>query len=170
MPSFLQKRKCYFIGIAQYKAPSPSGRGDFVRCRPAVGNLPFTRSLHIPFTCNFYIIDRNRQHFINVKIPLDAVLATESVSPRFTFPLVGAETLHFLPILRLVQRRCPSCLGFCYIFFTTPLTFNLIVSMLSSPSLSTTLTATVCTPALNVYVCFPDLSRSSSGLNPFFSS
>ena len=39
-------------------------------------------------------------------------------------------------------------IGFCN-FLTTPLTFNLIVSMLSSPSSSTTFTAIVCTPALN---------------------
>jgi hypothetical protein len=40
-----------------------------------------------------------------------------------------------------------------YTFFTTPLTFNLIVSMLSSPSLSATFTAIVCAPALKVYAC-----------------
>ncbi|MDR0326901.1 MAG: hypothetical protein LBI05_01250 [Planctomycetaceae bacterium] len=42
------------------------------------------------------------------------------------------------------------CLDVIHNVSTTPLTFSLIVSILSNPSLSTTLTTTVQTPALNV--------------------
>ncbi len=51
-----------------------------------------------------------------------------------------------------------------YFLSTFPFTFNFITSIFSSPSLSTTFTAILCSPALNKYVCLPVLSNKISGL------
>lgn len=55
-------------------------------------------------------------------------------------------------------------IGFNYFLSTFPFTFNFITSIFSSPSLSTTFTAILCSPALNKYVCLPVLSNKISGL------
>ena len=85
-------------------------------------------------------------------------------------PFTGGSPVHAIPVSEFqfsqgsvayeksetVSNSPDGCqggdkvVGSLHIFSTSPLTFSLIVSMLSRPSLSTTFTAIVCTPALKV--------------------
>ena len=84
------------------------------------------------------------------------------VNPEFVSPSIFA----IISSTAGVKQFPYFFLLFTYVLSTAPFTFSLTTSTLSRPSLSTTFTAILCSPALNLARCLPSLSIITLALKP----